>query len=102
MSLNNVRDFYERLIKDEAFRDSLQNAQSPQESGQIINENGYSFTQEEFEAFTAEIVEQDTEHEYLRDLDEQELEAVFGGISSALRIFPWPILMYGAVFNYLW
>lgn len=101
MSLNNVRAFYERLINDEDFRGNLQKSQSPEESGQIINEGGYSFTQEEFEAFTAELVEQNTEHEYLRDLGEQELEAVFGGISSALRIFPWPIMMYGAVFTYL-
>lgn len=100
MSLNNVRAFYERLINDEAFRGSLQESQSPQESGQIISESGYSFTREEFEAFTTELVEQGNEHEYLRDLDEQELEAVFGGISSNF-IFYWPIMMYGAVFNYL-
>jgi predicted ribosomally synthesized peptide with nif11-like leader len=107
MSMSNVRNFYERLVKDETFRTDLQDSQDPVAVGQMMKESGYVFTQAEFEAFTGELLEQESDHEILRDLKEEELEAIFGGLASK-RHRPWPIPfpcpypipvpLYGAVF----
>nr|AVH79580.1 Nif11-type precursor [Nostoc sp. PCC 9448] len=97
MSLDNVRAFYERLATDEAFRTQIQGLESKEAGLEILQNTGYIFTVEEFEEYTANILETDVAETGLRDLDEKELEAVFGGVTSILK-FPFlPILLYGVV-----
>lgn len=80
MSLENVQAFYQRVAKDEAFRTQLGAANSQEEYSQIVQEAGYNFTEQEFEEFTAQLLEQTTAEGELQDLDEKELAAVLGGV----------------------
>ncbi len=104
MSLQNVKTFYERLATDEAFRTQLEAVKSKEECRQIVKNAGYDFTQEEFEEYTAQLLESSSNNDEIKDLDEKELEAVFGGALSIVykdidKIFlpmygmpwPWPI-----------
>ncbi len=106
MSLENVRAFYERLANDDAFRTQIQEVKSKDECSQIAKGSGYDFTQEEFEEFTAQVLESDTNDGELQDLDEKELAAVFGGIAlqplyGVPRLPKWPPIhpqpLYGIV-----
>lgn len=95
MSLENVKAFYARLAIDEAFRTQIQNVKDKAECSQIVKAAGYDFTSEELEEYTAYLLELGTTDGELRDLDEKELEAVFGGTTPLLvnpAIF---MLMYG-------
>jgi predicted ribosomally synthesized peptide with nif11-like leader len=98
MSFENVRAFYERLANDEAFRTQIQGVESKEAGLEILENAGYVFTPDEFEEYTANLLETNPTESELRDLDEQELEAVFGGITSILR-FPFPVLLYGVVIS---
>nr|AVH79617.1 Nif11-type precursor [Nostoc sp. PCC 9205] len=100
MSFENVRAFYERLANDEAFRTQIQGVESKEAGLEILQNSGYIFTPDEFEEYTANLLETNAAESELRDLDEQELEAVFGGITSILR-FPFPVLLYGVVISRL-
>jgi predicted ribosomally synthesized peptide with nif11-like leader len=79
MSLANVQAFYQRLANDEAFRSQIQNVQSKEECSQIVKAAGYNFTLQEYEEYTAQLLDSDGTAEELQDLNERELEAVFGG-----------------------
>ena len=81
MSLENVRAFYERLANDERFRTQIQGVKTKEECSQIVKGAGYDFTSEEFEEFTAQVLESGTNDGELQDLDEKQLAAVFGGIA---------------------
>lgn len=96
MSRENVKAFYERLANDQAFRTQMQSSKSKDESNKILNDNGYEFTQEEFEEVTANLLESTKDNATLRDLNEKELEAVFGGAINLIH-FPFPILLYGSI-----
>jgi predicted ribosomally synthesized peptide with nif11-like leader len=98
MSFENVRAFYERLANDEAFRTQIQGVESKEAGLEILENAGYIFTSNEFEEYTANLLETNPTESELRDLDEQELEAVFGGITSVLK-FPYLVLMYGVVIS---
>ncbi len=113
MSRENVKAFYERLVNDEAFRTQLQAVESKEECSQIVKNAGYDFTSEEFEKYTAQLLESNSDNDEMIDLDEKELDAVFGGASSlvldhkiylpmyGIPIWPWPLPqpqpMYGGV-----
>jgi predicted ribosomally synthesized peptide with nif11-like leader len=103
MSLANVKAFYQRLANDETFRSQIQGVKSKEECSRIVRAAGYNFTQQEYEEYTAQLLESDPTDSELKDLSEQELEAVFGGASylindGGLRPFPdHPYLMYGVV-----
>jgi predicted ribosomally synthesized peptide with nif11-like leader len=85
MSLKNVKAFYERLARDESFRDRLQNVSSREESDRIVRKAGYKFTQAEFEEYTAQLLESTaSDDDELREVSEKELEAVLGGAGSIL------------------
>lgn len=114
MSFENVRAFYEKLAHDEVFRTQLQEVNSQDECNKVVKEAGYDFTSEEFEEFTAQLLEANPGNGEIRDLDEQELEAVFGGASSlvgkpfiqpiyGLPFWPWkpidPQPLYGVVLS---
>ncbi|MDF5728891.1 MAG: Nif11-like leader peptide family natural product precursor [Rhizonema sp. PD38] len=79
MSLENVKAFYERLTSDQAFRAQIQGSKSQDEYCKIVKGAGYVFNQEELEEYTAELLESTNAEESLRDLNEKELAAVFGG-----------------------
>ena len=107
MSLEHVKAFYERLASDEAFRTQMQGVKSKDECSQIVKGAGYDFTQQEFEKYTAELLEPSTTEDELQDLNEKELEEFFGVASSLIdkwHIQPmywvvWPPyqLMYGVI-----
>jgi predicted ribosomally synthesized peptide with nif11-like leader len=113
MSLENVKAFYSRLANDEAFRIQMQGVESKDECSRIVKDAGYDFTQEQFEEYTVQLLEQNSENgSEIRDLNQKELEAVFGGASSILEkpiirplygviVRPWPPVqaMYGVVVN---
>ncbi|AFZ59474.1 Nif11-like leader peptide family natural product precursor [Anabaena cylindrica FACHB-243] len=94
MSLENVRDFYERLATDDDFRNQIQGVESRELGRQILQDSGYNFSPEEFEEYTEQLLESSNSDDSLRVLSEQEAEAVIGGF------FPiFPILLYGVVIS---
>lgn len=96
MSRENVNAFYARLATDEAFRAQIQGVESKDKCSQIVQAAGYVFTQEEFEAVTAELLESNVADDSLKDLSEKELGAVVGGaVPSLLPISILPIMAYG-------
>ncbi|MEH2410023.1 Nif11-like leader peptide family natural product precursor [Nostoc sp.] len=82
MSVKNVQAFYARLASDEAFRNQMQGVTSKDECSQVVKDAGYNFTEDEFEEYTAQLLESTAGEGELKDLNEKELEAVFGGVSS--------------------
>lgn len=93
MSFENVKSFYQRLVSDETFRDSLQAVNSDDEYSQVVFDAGYNFTQEEFEEYTSQLLESDAAESELKDLSKEELEAVFGGILGNHLVQP----LYGVI-----
>jgi predicted ribosomally synthesized peptide with nif11-like leader len=84
MSLDNVKLFYQRLSTDAAFSTTIQSAESKEVCSKIVKAAGYDFTSQEFEEYTAQLLENDSE---LRSIDERELELIAGGIRSIIK-FP--------------
>lgn len=78
MSIESAKAFYQRLTTDEAFWTQLQSVPS-EERRAIIQEAGYNFSPEEWEAATAEILETTNVD---RELSEADLEAITGGVSA--------------------
>lgn len=98
MSRENVKAFYRSLATDEAFRTQIKATESKDECSQIVQNAGYDFTLEEFEAVTAELLKSNVADDSLRDLSEKELEAVIGGAVSSLLIEKiQPVQEYGVV-----
>lgn len=99
MSLENVKAFYERLAKDEAFRTKMQGVTTKDECSQLVKSAGYDFTQEEFEKYTTQILESSFENSEMQDLNQEELEAVFGGASLSITDKWRPIQpLYGVIY----
>jgi predicted ribosomally synthesized peptide with nif11-like leader len=96
MSVENVKSFYQRLAQDEQFRSELQEVKSKEECSQLVQQAGYYFTQEEFENYTSELLESSFNEGELQDLNEKELEAVFGGIRK-YRPYPPVMPLYGVI-----
>jgi predicted ribosomally synthesized peptide with nif11-like leader len=93
MSLAHVKAFYQQLAKDEALRNQIQSVNSKEECSQIVKAAGYDFTLEEYEEYTAQLLESADGEGELKDLNEKELAAVFGGLTWRHRIQP----LYGVV-----
>nr|AVH79600.1 Nif11-type precursor [Nostoc sp. PCC 9229] len=93
MSLEHVKAFYEKLANDEAFRNQIQGVNSKEECSQIVKAAGYDFTLEEYEEYTAQLLESANGEAEFKDLSEKELAAVFGGLTGKPKIQP----LYGAV-----
>jgi predicted ribosomally synthesized peptide with nif11-like leader len=100
MSLENVKAFYERLATDEVFRSQIQGVKTKDECSQIVQNAGYDFTQQELEKYTVQLLDSGASDGELMDLNEKELEAVFGGATPLIidksHIIP-PFPMYGIV-----
>jgi predicted ribosomally synthesized peptide with nif11-like leader len=97
MSLKDVKAFYQRLSDDETFRNQIQNVNSKEECSQIVQAAGYNFNQQEYEEYTTQLLDSDGNAEELKDLSEQELEAVFGGGSRFIFPKGGIEMMYGVV-----
>ncbi|NEO55517.1 MAG: Nif11-like leader peptide family natural product precursor [Okeania sp. SIO3B5] len=111
MSLENVQAFYERIADDKEFLAELQATETQEEGKKILEEAGYDFTSEELEEYTSQVLESsDVEDSVLEDLNEEQMAAVFGGLSKFGPVQalygviwwppkPWPPIqpMYGIV-----
>ncbi len=86
MSIESARAFYQKFTTDQALRTQLQSAASEKRTA-IIQEAGYDFTQEEWDAVIAQVSEAVESGE----LDESQLEAVAGGVF----IPPMSVAAYG-------
>lgn len=75
--LEKVKEFWVRLVKDQTFRDRLENS-SVDERNKFLEAAGYRFTKEEFEAATLEVIESKEQGEF-SELSDEELAAVVGG-----------------------
>jgi predicted ribosomally synthesized peptide with nif11-like leader len=82
MSLESVEAFYERLANDPDFNSQIQSVKSKEECSQIVQAAGYDFTQEEFEEYTTILLDLNPSDDELRDIDEKELAAVYGGLQA--------------------
>jgi predicted ribosomally synthesized peptide with nif11-like leader len=96
MSLNNVKLFYERLSTDETFNAQIQNVKSKEDCSRIVQAAGYDFTQQEFEDYTAQMLEESNSEQGFQSLDKRELAAVVGGIRGFIK-FPGVLPLYGVV-----
>ena len=84
MTIENVKAFYKRLAVDEIFLTQIRNSGSKQKCSQIAQRAGYIFTQEEFEEFTAQLLNSNTEVDS-KELGEKELETAVGGVDAFLQ-----------------
>jgi predicted ribosomally synthesized peptide with nif11-like leader len=82
MSLEDVKRFYAHLAVDEKFRAQIKSVKNKKECSQIVKSAGYDFTEVEFEEYTSSIL--DLTDDELFDLDEKELEAVYGGAAKVI------------------
>lgn len=107
MSLESVKAFYEGLRSDEALRTQIQGVQSKEECSQVVKNAGYDFTPEEFEEYTADLLESTLADRELTELDEKELASIVGGASSLYNgsngsKIPWEFViqpMYGVIYQ---
>lgn len=97
MSLKNVQAFYKRLATDEAFHTQIQGVKNQTKCSQIVKAAGYDFTRQEYEEYTAQLLELETNEGELKELEEKELEAVLGGASTLLGIRLYVQPKYGVV-----
>ncbi|ACK68893.1 protein of unknown function nitrogen fixation [Gloeothece citriformis PCC 7424] len=92
MSLQNVEAFYQRMTTDPEFSNQVQQAKTSEERIKVIRNEGYYFTQEEFDEYTDKFLMSKFEEGELVDLSERELDAVLGGLKGS---FPKAIALYG-------
>ncbi|MGD1805137.1 Nif11-like leader peptide family natural product precursor [Dapis sp. BLCC M126] len=86
MSLENVRAFYERINDDKEFLAQLQAIEAQEEGKKILKESGYDFTARELEEYTSQMLESSSgEDSVLEDLDEEQIETVFGGLTRFIQ-----------------
>lgn len=79
--LEKVKEFLVRFVKDEAFRAQLM-SDKIEEVRKLFEDNGYNFSQEEFENATIKILELKELGEF-SDLSEEELLGAVGGLTIA-------------------
>ncbi|MCA2653840.1 Nif11-like leader peptide family natural product precursor [Microcystis sp. M061S2] len=93
MALEQVHAFYQKIASDESFRSRIQSVNSKEECSEIVKAAGFDFTPQEFEEYTARILESERPDEEVTDLSEEDLAAVAGGFIGSFR---WPpIMLYG-------
>lgn len=95
--LERVKEFLVRLVKDQAFRTKLENS-TIDERNKFLQDAGYSFSKEEFETATIQVLDLKEQGEF-SELSEEELVAVAGGFVGRSPIiqpmygvvwWPWP------------
>ncbi|NCQ93719.1 MAG: Nif11-like leader peptide family natural product precursor [Microcystis aeruginosa LG13-03] len=93
MALEQVHAFYQKVASDESFRSRIQSVNSKEECSEMVKAAGFNFTLQEFEEYTARLLESDRPDEEIQDLSEEALAAVAGGFIGS---FWWPpIMLYG-------
>lgn len=98
MSLESVKQFYDRLDRDEALRSAIKGAANKDECSRIVKEAGFDFTPAEFEQYTIEFLETKLADGELNELDERELEGVLGGFGDFPRPGDgWVQPLYGVI-----
>jgi predicted ribosomally synthesized peptide with nif11-like leader len=85
MAIEQVKAFYERLSSDQSFYRQLKSTTSKAECKQVVKLAGYSFTDAEFEDYTAQLLGSETPGDRLDSLNERELEGVLGGASIFMQ-----------------
>jgi predicted ribosomally synthesized peptide with nif11-like leader len=98
MALEQVHAFYQKVASDESFRSRIQSVNSKEECSEIVKAAGFDFTPQEFEEYTARLLESDRPDEEIQDLSEEDLAAVAGGFIDSI---PDPHTMYGLPPNLL-
>lgn len=89
MSLEHVKSFCQRLSTDESFRTQINGAKNKLECNQFVKAAGYDFTQEEFEQYTAELLESQLDEKELNsfvELNINHMEAVLGGFAGVQNV----------------
>jgi predicted ribosomally synthesized peptide with nif11-like leader len=85
MAIKHVKAFYERLSTDTAFYKQLQLSANKAECSKIVKLAGYSFTEAEFEAYTALLLRKNIPENQLESIDKRELEVVLGGAYALIQ-----------------
>ena len=92
MALEQVHAFYQKIASDESFRSRIQSVNSKEECSEIVKAAGFDFTLQEFEEYTARLLESDHRpDEEVTDLSQEALAAVAGGFIGGFG----NMLMYG-------
>lgn len=91
MSLDHVQAFYQKVADDDSFRSKIQSVNNKEECSEIVKAAGFDFTAQEFEEYTAQLLEQDRIDHDVTNLKEEDLVAVAGGLVGGLIFRP----MYG-------
>jgi predicted ribosomally synthesized peptide with nif11-like leader len=95
MSLENVKLFYARVATDKVFRIQIQQLERKDEGYQLAKAMGFDFTSQEFEDYTAQVLEAGAVKDELLSIDTKELAGVLGGM---LGYFPLQdVQIYGSV-----
>jgi predicted ribosomally synthesized peptide with nif11-like leader len=80
MSIENAKAFYQRMTKDLEFRTPFESASTQEELQQLIQDSGYDFTTDEWQAAVAEIQTAVSDEE----LQDAQLAAISGGKATPL------------------
>ena len=75
MSQEVTRNFFKLLEADEVMQEQVKNANSSAGLIQIASDNGYEFTEEDFQAYTLEVIN-------TGELTEEDLFAIAGGCNQ--------------------
>jgi predicted ribosomally synthesized peptide with nif11-like leader len=94
MAIEQVKAFYARLSSDAAFYKQLQLTANKAECREVVRLAGYSFTDNEFEEYTAQLLRTNNSNNQLELVEERELEKVLGGASAFIQD-PIPMPPYG-------
>jgi predicted ribosomally synthesized peptide with nif11-like leader len=93
--LERVKEFLVRLVKDQAFRAQLE-VDAIEEVRQVLQDAGYSFSQEEFETATIQLLDLKEQGEF-HELSEEELVGLVGGfvgqespVQPLYGVIAWP------------
>ncbi|MEN9518068.1 MAG: hypothetical protein RLZZ381_656 [Cyanobacteriota bacterium] len=78
MSIENAKAFYQRMTEDVELRTIFESLSTLEEYQQLIQDTGYLFTTDEWQAAVVEI-QADV---FNQELKEEELEAITGGASN--------------------
>jgi len=86
MALEQVHAFYQKIASDESFRSRIQSVNSKEECSEIVKAAGFDFTPQEFEEYTARILESDRPDEEIKDLSAEDLAAVAVGFIAGILV----------------
>jgi predicted ribosomally synthesized peptide with nif11-like leader len=89
MSIQHVKAFYEKLSQDQVFRDQIKNSNKKEDFNLKVKTAGYNFTQQEFEDYTAQLLEADiSSANNVLKVGERELNAIRGGFIDIHDLVP--------------